>query len=94
MKNLIKNFNLFRFFIFCIATYTLSLFFEAGRLISSSQTLEYIPLSVLSLVMLFGCLFIIGYWIYAEEKEKNNLSKSFAPYEWLYKALSMRKEGK
>ena len=34
-------------------------------------------------------LFVLGYWVYVDEKEKNNLRVKFSLYEWLYKKLSV-----
>ncbi len=86
-----KMFSPIRLFVFGIAVYALSVFFEAGRLISSSQSLVYIPMIIFSVLALVSSLFVIGYWIYTEEKEKNNLANEFAPYEYIYRVLSMRK---
>lgn len=86
-----KMFSPIRLFVFGIAVYALSVFFEAGRLISSSQSLAFIPMTIFSILALISSLFIMGYWIYAEEKEKNNLANEFAPYEYIYRVLSVRK---
>ena len=86
-----KMFSPIRLFVFVIAVYALSVFFEAGRLISTAQSFMYIPMSILAVLVLAFSLFIIGYWIYADEKEKNNLAKEFSPYEYIYKFFSMRK---
>jgi len=83
IKTLIKKLNIARIIVFCTATYALAMFFESGRMIADDQTFKHIPMSVFSLFLLALSLFIIGYWIYFEEKEKNNLSKEFSPYEWI-----------
>jgi ammonia channel protein AmtB len=83
IKNLIEKINIARIIVFSTATYALAMFFESGRMIAADQTFKYIPMSVFSLFLLALSLFIIGYWIYFEEKEKNNLGKEFGPYEWI-----------
>lgn len=80
-----------RLLIFLFATLALAKFFEAGRLISESQTFMHVPLSFISLFMFFILLFMLGYWIYADEKEKGNLRVKFGLYEWVYK---LRKDQK
>ena len=80
-----KKFNLIRFIVFGVATVSLAKFFEAGRLISSEMTFEHLSHSAFFLFSFFFSLLILGYWIYADEKEKNNLKYKFGLYEWIYK---------
>ena len=54
-----KMFSPIRLFVFGIAVYALSVFFEAGRLISSSQSLVYIPMIIFSVLTLIASLFTI-----------------------------------
>lgn len=86
-----KMFSPIRLFVFGIAVYALSVFFEAGRLMSSSESLSFIPMIIFSVFALLSSLFIMGYWIYIEEKEKNNLANEFAPYEYIHRFISVRK---
>jgi hypothetical protein len=76
-----------RLFIFFIATIALAKFFEAGRLIANEQTFAHISMSLFSLLTLAFSFFLLGYWIYEDEKEKNNLRINFKLYEMLYKYL-------
>ena len=87
---MMKKFNLIRFIVFAVVTIALAKFFEGGRLISSEMTFEHLSLSVISLLTFIVSLFILGYWIYVDEKEKNNLKHTFGLYEWLYKRKSQR----
>ncbi len=88
---MMKKINIIRVIVFCVATYSLAMFFEAGRLISSDLTLKFIPMSFLSILAFIISMFVIGYWVYVEEKEKNNLAKQFGPYESVYKFFKLRK---
>lgn len=85
-----KFFHPIRLFVFVVAVIALANFFEAGRLIADEQTFSNIFMSVSSLFILFSSLLVIGYWIYEEEKDRNNIKIKFGFYEWLYK----RKAGK
>ena len=91
-----KYLSIDRVITFCIGVYAMSVFFEAGRLIASERTFQHFVVSIFSLFVLTVCLFVMGYWVYSEEKEKNNLKVKFALYEWVYKisqARKLRKEG-
>ena len=80
---MIKKLNILRIIIFCASTYALSVFFEAGRLIANERTFNSIGLSILSGLFFVLTLLIMGFWIYKEEKEKNNLKIKFGLYEWV-----------
>ena len=80
-----KRFNLIRALIFIISIFSLSYFFEAGRVIVNEQTFSHLWMAILSGMIFLLSLFVMGYWIYAEEKEKNNLRIRFGLYEWVYK---------
>ena len=80
-----KKINLIRTIVFFVSVIALSKFFEAGRLISSEMTLVHLNTSILSGVVFILSLFFMGYWIYTEEKEKNNLKVTFGLYEWIHK---------
>ena len=84
-----KKFNPIRLFVFFVAVIALSKFFEAGRLIAETQTFTYIGISIFSLLVFTIVLLVMGYWIYTEEKEKNNLKHEFKLYEWVYRKLSV-----
>lgn len=83
-----KNFKLHRLIVFLLATIALANFFEAGRLISNEMTFAHVSTSIFSLLLFIFSLFLLGYWIYADEKEKNNLRIKFGIYEWLYKKFT------
>ena len=85
-----KKFNLVRFIVFIVATISLAKFFEAGRLISSEMTFEHLSFSAVSLLTFTVSLLILGYWIYVDEKEKNNLKHKFGLYEWIYEKRTGR----
>lgn len=87
-----KMFHPIRLIVFCLAVYFLSVFFEAGRLISYEMTFEHLPMSVFSLIATGLCLFLIGYWVYEDEKIKNNIRVKFLPYEMIYKKFGMEKK--
>ncbi len=86
-----KYLNPLRLIIFCIAVYALSVFFEAGRLLANERAFQHIGASVISFIAFTLCLLIIGYWVYIEEKERNNLKIKFGLYEWLHKLLQTGK---
>lgn len=79
-----KKINLIRIFTFCISVYSLSVFFEAGRLIAYEKTLSHLGISVFSGLVFVTSLLFIGFWVYEEEKQKNNLRIKFGLYEWFY----------
>ena len=86
-----KKFNLIRLVVFFVAVIALSKFFEAGRLIAETQTFAHIGMSIFSLLVFTIALLIMGYWIYEEEKGKNNLKHKFGFYEWINERLGMQK---
>jgi len=80
-----KQFHPIRLFVFLIATIALAKFFEAGRLISAEMTFEHLGFSIFSFFIFSLSLLVLGYWVYVDEKEKNNLNHKFSLYEWFYK---------
>ena len=80
-----KTFHSLRLAVFALATIALAKFFEAGRLISSEMTFGYLPHSIIAFLVFIFALLALGYWIYIDEKEKNNLKHKFGLYEWFYK---------
>ena len=86
-----KKINIARIFIFFVSVVALSKFFEAGRLIASENTFTHLSMSIFSLLVFLFTLLVMGYWIYAEEKKKNNLRIKFKLYEWFYNKFAMRK---
>ena len=86
-----KYLNIGRILIFSIGVYSLSMFFEAGRLIANEQTFQHITTAIFSLLAFSFCLFVMGYWVYVEERAKNNLRVMFGLYEWIYKVSQNRK---
>ena len=80
-----KKFNPIRLVVFFIAVVALSKFFEAGRLMAEERTFVHFGASVFSLIIFAFTLLIMGYWVYIEEKEKNNLRNKFGIYEWFYR---------
>lgn len=85
-----KNIKPLRIVIFFVSVYALSVFFEAGRLISSELNLAHVSTSLLSALVFLLTLFVMGYWVYSEEKQKNNLRIKFGLYEWFYNRFSVR----
>ena len=79
-----KKFNLIRLFVFCLSVYSLSIFFESGRLLAYEKTFTHLGTSIFSGFIFVLSLLTIGFWVYSEEKEKNNLKIKFGLYEWLY----------
>jgi len=82
-----KKFSLIRFLVFIASTVSLAAFFEAGR--KMAQSFSFVPLlsSIVSFIIVVLSILALGYWIYAEEKEKNNLRIQFGLYEWIYEQL-------
>ena len=80
-----KRISLPRIFVFIVSVIALSKFFEAGRFISSEMNFNHIGTSIFSLLVFTITLLAMGYWVYVEEKEKNNLKHTFGLYEWFYK---------
>lgn len=86
-----KNFSPIRIFVFVIATVALAKFFEAGRLIADEKTFTHITHSIFSFLIFVFALLVLGYWVYKEEKEKNNIKHTFGLYEWFYKLRGQNK---
>ena len=86
-----KKINLLRIFVFCVSVYSLSVFFEAGRLIAYERTLNHLGMSIFSGLVFVLSLLLIGFWVYKEEKEKNNLKIKFGLYEWFYDLVIARR---
>ena len=83
-----KKINLARICVFFVSVYSLSVFFEAGRLISYERTFAYLGTSIFSGLVFVLSLLLIGFWVYEEEKQKNNLRIKFGLYEWFYNKRS------
>ncbi len=81
---MMKKMKITRIFTFCLSVYFLSVFFEAGRLLAYEKTFIHLGISLFSGFMFILSLLVIGYWVYSEEKEKNNLKVKFGLYEWFY----------
>ena len=79
-----KKINPLRIFVFCVSVYSLSVFFESGRLLAYEKTFTHLGVSIFSGFIFIFSLLTIGFWVYKEEKEKNNLKVKFGLYEWLY----------
>ena len=73
-----KKFHLLRLLVVCISVFALSKFFEAGKEIAYCK-------SIVSFLVFAFTVLVMGYWIYKEEKEKNNLRVRFGLYEWFLK---------
>lgn len=82
-----KKLHPIRIIVFFISVLALARFFEAGRIIANEQTFTHMWTSLFSFLILVLTLFFMGYWIYIEEKEKNNLKIKFGLYEWIYKKI-------
>ena len=89
-----KKINIARIVLFCIATYSLSVFFEAGRLLAYEKLVIHLGTSIFSGLIFLFSLLVIGFWVYKEEKEKNNLRIKFGLYEWFYNSFVMEKTKK
>ena len=80
-----KKFQPIRMLIFFVSVFALSKFFEAGRIIAEEKTFSSIGFSLFSGLVFVLSLLMMGYWVYAEEKEKGNLKHTFGLYEWFYR---------
>lgn len=69
--------------VFIIAVMSLSEFFGGHKYLNGDSTKAMIMIPASMLVFLL-CIFYLGYQVYKEEKEKNNLKLSFAPFEFIY----------
>ena len=87
---MIKKIKPTRILVFLISMVSLSRFFEAGRIIAEEQTFAHVPDSFVSLFVFVFTLFVLGYWVYEDEKSKNNLRVKFGLYEWVYKKLESK----
>jgi hypothetical protein len=91
MENKKKKINILFYVNFVIATIAITEFFTSNKYFAvGNDTKGYVVL-VVSLVILALSLFIMAYQIYSEEKEKDNLRVSFAPFEFLYRLSLERK---
>ena len=79
-----KNIKPARVLVFFVSVFSLSKFFEAGRLIAENQTFTYVGVSIIAGLVFVLSLLVMGLWVYAEEKERNNLKIKLGLYEWLY----------
>ena len=86
-----KKINLTKIIVFCLSVYSLSLFFESGRLIAYERTLAHLGVSIFSGLVFVLSLLVTGYWVYEEEKQKNNLRIKFGLYEWFYEKRGEKK---
>ena len=77
-----KNIKPLRLIVFFVSVFSLSQFFDAGRIIASEKTFAHFSMVIFSGFVFAASLLVMGYWIYTEEKEKNNLNIKFGLYEW------------
>jgi len=76
---------------FLIATFALSGIFRAWRAITSGPLAVFdILLGLLSVVALLGSIFVLGLFVYNDEKRKGNLKREVKIYE---KMLNRRRDG-
>jgi len=79
-----------RSLLFVVSVIALAKFFEAGRLVAAEQTFAHVGMSFISIVVFVSSLLVMGYWVYEEEKEKNNLRVKFGLYEWFYERRKLK----
>jgi len=79
-----------RLLVFIVSVIALAKFFEAGRLIAAERTFAHFGMSFISIGVFVSSLLIMGYWIYEEEKGKNNLRVKFRLYEWFYERRKLK----
>ena len=83
-----KKINILFYVNFVIATIAITEFFTSNKYFSAGDSEKgYLVLGV-SFFAFALSLFFMAFQIYSEEKEKDNLRVSFAPFEVMYKRFN------
>ncbi|MFM7458833.1 MAG: hypothetical protein ACKO3R_09290 [bacterium] len=82
------KFSMLYWLVFVLGIVALSQFFGAHNYFLAKQDSQGVLVIIFSVITFFLSMLFMTYKIYSEEKDKNNLRVSFAPYEKLYMFLN------
>lgn len=71
--------------VFILAVFAITEFFTGYKYFQAGNDTQGYLMNSLWLVVFVVAMFFLAYRIYSEEKAKNNIRASFAPFEMIYK---------
>lgn len=80
-----KKINWLFYLAFVIATVSVTKLFTSHKYFTAGDTGMGAMVVALSSLIFLASLFVLAFEIYSEEKAKDNLRVSFAPFDYLYK---------
>jgi hypothetical protein len=85
-----KKLNFAFYFAFIVATVAITKFFTSYKYFNAGDRVTAYAVIALCAFALAGSLFFMAFEIYSEEKAKDNLRVSFAPFDSLYKRFKVK----
>ncbi len=79
-------------FVFLVSVISLSQFFSTDELYAAGENYKATLVLIVSSIVFASTVFYMTYKIYSEEKDKDNLRTTFAPYEKIYEFFEKRKK--
>lgn len=89
-----KSISYTYWFVFLVSLISLSQFFSTDELYAAGENLKATLVLIISSIVFAATLLYMTYKIYSEEKDKDNLRTSFAPYERIYEFFRARSNNK
>jgi hypothetical protein len=80
-----KKVNVTYWLVFAIATYSITQFFGGYRYFQSQGFLVGSLINAAWILVFVASMLYLAYKIYSEEKQRNNLRVSFAPFDVIYR---------
>ena len=81
-------------FVFLVSVISLSQFFSTDELYAAGENYKATLVLIVSSIVFASTVLYMTYKIYSEEKDKDNLRATFAPYEKIYEFLRERSNSK
>jgi amino acid permease len=85
-----KPINISYWFVFALATYSITQFFGGYRYFQSQGFLVGSLINAAWILVFVISIVYLAYKIYSEEKQRNNLRVSFAPFDVIYQWTNQR----
>lgn len=83
-----KKINILFYVNFVVATIAITELFTSNKYFAVGNSEQGYLVAGISFLVFAASLFLMAFQIYSEEKEKDNLRVSFAPFEFLHKRFN------
>lgn len=80
-----KKFKPVYWLVFLVAIISISELFGGHKYLDGASSIKALIMIPTTMMVFLACMFYLSYQVYAEEKERDNLKVSFAPFEYIYK---------